>query len=134
NAAASTTSFTMGAGNASVQPAYLDVQAPTVPNGLGASNVTPTSFLLSWNASTDNVAVALYEVRRDGGSLGVTTSLSMALSSLATGASFQMSVRARDAASNWSAWSPPLAVTVGEVPPNDISNQNQLNIHIPTSP
>ncbi|MCI4671428.1 MAG: S8 family serine peptidase, partial [Bacteroidia bacterium] len=32
-----------------------DTQAPTVPNGLASSNITSSSFDVSWNASTDNV-------------------------------------------------------------------------------
>ena len=46
-------------------PAPVDNVAPSTPGGLAATT-TSTSVSLSWSASTDNVAVTGYEVRRNG--------------------------------------------------------------------
>ncbi|MEM9719475.1 MAG: PQQ-dependent sugar dehydrogenase, partial [Bacteroidota bacterium] len=43
-----------------------DTQAPTVPSNLSASNITPTSFTLTWNSSSDNVGVAGYQIYQNG--------------------------------------------------------------------
>src|SRR5437762_8485514 len=46
--------------------APLDTQAPSIPTNLAASAITPTTLTLSWNAATDNVAVAGYRVYLNG--------------------------------------------------------------------
>lgn len=88
----------------------LDVTAPSVPSGLSATSVGPTGFTLNWSASSDNVGVTAYEVFRDGTSLGTTTATSMAVTGLTQGQIYAMTVRARDAAANWSAQSSVLNV------------------------
>ncbi|MDQ5893326.1 MAG: hypothetical protein QG640_338, partial [Patescibacteria group bacterium] len=47
-------------------PPAPDTQAPTVPSGLTAAPVSSTQINLAWNASTDNVGVAGYNVYRNG--------------------------------------------------------------------
>jgi chitodextrinase len=89
-----------------------DTSAPSVPANLQAGSATSSSFVLSWNASTDNAAVTSYEVQRDGTSLGVGSSTNLTIVGLSTGVTYAMSVRAGDAAGNWSAWSSPLNVTL----------------------
>ncbi len=59
------------AGNHSSQSAPVsattpDDLPPTVPGNLTAAAASPTSVVVSWSASTDNVAVAGYDVIRDG--------------------------------------------------------------------
>ena len=90
---------------------YNDTTAPTVPGGLAATAVTLNSLTLVWNSSTDDVAVTAYEVYRDGTSLGTTTTPTFNLTGLAPNTSYVMTVRARDAAGNWSALSAPVAVS-----------------------
>jgi chitodextrinase len=94
-----------------------DTQAPTVPGGLASSAVTSTSFTLTWNTSSDNIGVTAYEVSRDGTSLGTTTGTSMSVTSLTASTAYTMTVRARDAAANWSAWSSGLVVTTASPAP-----------------
>jgi endoglucanase len=79
--------------------ACADTQAPSVPTGLTSSNVTTTSCTLSWAASTDNVGVWGYEVYKNGAYLGGTTSLSMNITGLTCGSSYNFTVDAFDAAS-----------------------------------
>jgi glucuronoarabinoxylan endo-1,4-beta-xylanase len=88
-----------------------DTQAPSVPAGLLASSVTSSGFTLSWTASTDNVGVTGYEVFRGGASQGTPTGTTFNVSGLSPGTAYAMTVRARDAAGNWSAQSAPLSVT-----------------------
>ncbi len=88
-----------------------DGQAPTVPTGLASSNITQTSFTLAWTASTDNTGVTGYEVFRNGSSIGTPTTTSFSVTGLAASTAYSMTVRARDAAGNWSAQSSPLSVT-----------------------
>ena len=44
--------------------ACVDATPPSAPTGFQASNVTKTGLTLTWNASTDNVSVAGYDVFR----------------------------------------------------------------------
>ncbi len=88
----------------------LDTQAPTVPTGLNASNITQTSFTLSWTASIDNVAVTGYEIYRNGTLLRTVTGTSDFISGLSPSTSYSMTVKAKDAAGNVSAASNALVV------------------------
>lgn len=97
--------------SATVAITVVDNVAPSKPVGLAASNLTETSFTLTWAASTDDVGVTGYEVSRDNTSIGTPTSLSSTISSLTGATTYVMKVRARDAAGNWSAWSDGLSVT-----------------------
>lgn len=90
--------------------AGADLQAPTVPTGLTTGSITASGVTLSWSASTDNVGVTAYEVRRDGSvSLGIhpttPTATSRTITGLSPSTAYTLQVRARDAAGNWSAWS-----------------------------
>ncbi|MDJ1506100.1 fibronectin type III domain-containing protein [Xanthocytophaga agilis] len=89
----------------------VDTQAPSVPTNVTASAITGTSFTLSWNASIDNVGVSSYEVFRNGISIGTTSSTTFTLTGLASGTSYVMTVKAKDAANNVSAASTALTVT-----------------------
>lgn len=88
-----------------------DTVAPSVPTGLGATAVSTTSFTFSWSAATDNVGVTGYEVFQNGTSLGTATGTTFSVNGLNCGTAYSMTVRARDAAGNWSAQSTVLSVT-----------------------
>jgi chitodextrinase len=95
-------------------PAVVDREAPTVPTGLRAVAGPNNTFTLGWNASTDNVGVAGYDVlRADGTVVGATATPTFPLSGLAPG-SHSFSVRAKDAAGNASAASTPIVITVAD--------------------
>jgi len=107
-----------GAGNVSApsngvsRPVYVDTTPPSVPTGLTASNVTSTSLVLSWNASTDNVGVVAYDIYGSNTEIVMTTTgTSLAVSDLRPAAQFGFMVRARDAAGNSSAVSSQIFVT-----------------------
>jgi chitodextrinase len=110
-----------------VTTATIDTQAPSVPTNIASSNITITSFTLSWTASTDNVGVTGYEVFQNGISLGASATTSRSITNLTSGTTYAMTVRARDAAGNWSAQSAPLNVTTTDaqapsVPTNIVSS------------
>lgn len=112
------------AGNASVASTALsvttsaDTTAPSVPAGLASSSITTTSFTLTWTAATDNVGVTAYEVFRSGTSLGTVTTTSKSVPGLTANMTYSMTVRARDAAGNWSAQSTARPVTTIGPPPS----------------
>ncbi|MFZ2990410.1 carbohydrate binding domain-containing protein, partial [Ideonella sp.] len=80
-----------------------DTTPPSVPGGLTLGAVTPSSIAFSWQASTDNVAVALYEVYRDGGLMGTTTVPNWVANGLALNTSYTFTVKAKDGTGNVSA-------------------------------
>jgi len=87
-----------------------DASAPSAPSSLQSANITHNSFVLSWNASTDNAAVTAYEVKRGETVIEETTGTTATISGLLPLTTYSMSVRARDGAGNWSGWSTPLEV------------------------
>ncbi|MBN1112440.1 MAG: fibronectin type III domain-containing protein [Bacteroidales bacterium] len=91
--------------------AIVDTQAPTVPAGLVATNVTTSSATISWNGSTDNVAVTGYDVYKDGSLLGTTATTSYNVTGLVKTTTYAFTVKAKDAAGNISAASNALNVT-----------------------
>ncbi|MFD2564859.1 endonuclease [Aquimarina rubra] len=88
-----------------------DTQAPSVPASLVASNTTTTATQLSWNASTDNVAVTGYDIYRNGSFLNSTTNTSSSVTGLSAATTYSFSVRAKDAAGNVSGFSTAINVT-----------------------
>jgi chitodextrinase len=94
-----------------------DTTAPSIPSGLTATTVSATQINLSWTASTDNVGVTGYNVRRDGvliATLGAVTTFQN--NSLAGSTTYSYTVQAFDAAGNVSAASSPASATTQPVP------------------
>lgn len=103
-----------------------DVQPPSTPTGLTASDVTASQATLSWTRSTDNVIVEAYEVFRiapSGNTLFATTfsypgpPSSIRLTGLTTATTYRFAVRARDAVGNVSGLSSEVSFTPGGTPP-----------------
>ncbi|HEU4859612.1 MAG TPA: PQQ-dependent sugar dehydrogenase, partial [Chitinophagaceae bacterium] len=90
-----------------------DTQSPTAPTNLASSNITATSFTLSWTASTDNVGVAGYDVYQNGIKINSSniTAASYNVSGLTAGTTYSYFVKAKDAAGNQSAASTALELT-----------------------
>lgn len=110
-----------GAGN--VGPASAEASAtvsadttpPSVPSGLqGVAG--DTSVALTWDASTDNVAVAGYRIARNGTPLGPTSSPKFTDTGLTPASTYTYTVLAYDAAGNESAPSEPVTVTTATAP------------------
>lgn len=86
-----------------------DTTPPSVPTGLAASSTSTDRIVLSWNASSDNVAVANYVIFRNGVEYQIVTAPTTTFvdaAGLAPGATHTYSVAARDTTSNQSNQSP----------------------------
>ena len=83
-----------------------------------ASATSPTAVAVSWQASTDNVAVTGYDVYRDSTLLATLGSSALSFNdAVAAGSTHSYAVDAFDAAGNHSAQSAPVSVTTPTNPP-----------------
>ena len=104
-----------------------DTQPPTVPTGLAATSVSASSVSLSWNQSTDDVAVTGYTVYRNGSAIGSTGSVGATTytdGTVSPATTYSYTVDAFDAGTLHSAQSPPLSVTTSAPPPGVHWNQS----------
>ena len=89
------------AASASVTTASAsDTTPPSQPAGFTAVAAGSTGANLSWTASTDNVGVTGYIVRRGGTQIATPTATSFADTGLSPGTTYTYTVAARDAAGN----------------------------------
>jgi len=90
-----------------------DIFPPSIPVNLNATIITQTSFRLKWDASTDNIGVAGYDVYKNGVKLNgsLVTNTYFDVTNLSPGTLYSMSVTAKDAAGNASLSSFTLLVT-----------------------
>ncbi|MCM1499074.1 MAG: PKD domain-containing protein [Clostridium sp.] len=91
-----------------------DITAPSVPGGLSAENISHTSLKLTWNASSDDTAVAGYDVYRDEKKVMSVSGTSYTDKNLAPGTTYRYYVIAKDATLNTSAASKTYTVTTPE--------------------
>src|SRR6266568_3332701 len=94
-----------------------DTTPPSTPTGLTAAVAGSTGANLSWSASTDNVGVTGYIVRRNGVQVATPATTSFADTGLSAATTYSYTVAARDAAGNISANSATASVTTGSTPP-----------------
>lgn len=87
-----------------------DTQAPTAPTSLASTSKTATSISLSWSASTDNVAVTNYNVYANGVLKTTATGLTATITGLTASTSYNLTVKANDAAGNISTTSNTITV------------------------
>ena len=92
---------------------FTDTSAPTAPANLQTSAVNATSVTLTWEASTDNYAVAGYTITRDGSPLGTTTAQTLTFTdtTVSSSTTYTYTVTAFDAAGNNSPASNTVTVT-----------------------
>ncbi|SHN05840.1 endonuclease [Polaribacter sp. KT 15] len=88
-----------------------DTTAPTVPSNVTVTNVTDSSFMVNWSASTDNNAVASYDVYLDDTFHANTTDTNYTIINLATSTTYSVSVLAKDKDNNMSAKSAAVSAT-----------------------
>jgi hypothetical protein len=100
----SNTNFTITGGS-------TDATAPTAPTTLVASGTTQSSTNLTWNASTDNVAVTGYDVYQGSTLKATVTTTSYTVIGLTASTAYTFSVKAKDVAGNVSASSNVVNVT-----------------------
>jgi chitodextrinase len=93
-----------------------DTQPPTAPGNLGASAPNGYRVNLSWNASSDDVAIAYYQVFRDGVPLASATTTSYSDMTAEAQATYSYTVVAWDTANNPSPSSNAVIVTTPAAP------------------
>ena len=77
-----------------------DLTPPSVPAGLSASPISSSQIGLSWSASTDNVAVTGYRIRRDGTIVASTSGTTYTDAGLAATTLYSYTVDAYDSMPN----------------------------------
>jgi chitodextrinase len=107
---------------ATFAPSTPDTTAPTVPANLVATAQTASQISLSWDASTDNVAVTGYNIYRGGVKIAQVVSPGFNDSGLTASTLYNYKVSAVDAAGNESAQSTQASATTlasqgGTTPP-----------------
>lgn len=90
-----------------------DVEAPTVPTDLNVTGKTGTTVDLSWSESTDNAAVAGYDIYKDAELIGRTAQTSFTVTGLKPEGVYRFTVKARDEAGNVSFESNAIKITMG---------------------
>jgi chitodextrinase len=96
-----------------------DNEAPSVPQNLSATTISDERIDLTWDASTDNMAVAGYNIYRDDVLIDTSPTNSYSDTGLAIETGYEYEVSAFDAATNESARSNPDSATtaVSRLPP-----------------
>ncbi|MPL56139.1 hypothetical protein SDC9_01621 [bioreactor metagenome] len=87
-----------------------DTEVPTAPI-LSANNTTSTKTTLSWTGATDNVAVASYDIYKDGTLVANSTTSPYTVTGLSASTSYVFTVKAKDASNNISVSSNAVTVT-----------------------
>ncbi|WP_129544046.1 carbohydrate-binding protein [Serratia sp. 1D1416] len=87
-----------------------DTEAPSIPQKLVMSKVAEKSASISWQASSDNVGVASYQIWRDGKMQANTTQLHWTDTGLKADSEYRYQITAKDAAGNQSEKSQTLVV------------------------
>src|SRR6266446_1585327 len=93
----------------------VDTTPPSTPTGLTAAVAGSSGANLSWGASTDNVGVTGYIVRRNGVQVATPATTSFADTGLSAATTYSYTVAARDAAGNISPDSTSVGVTTASV-------------------
>ncbi len=94
-----------------------DTTAPSIPSNVTSPSKTDTTVGLSWNASTDNIAVTGYNVLRNGTKVGTTVTTAYSDNGLVANTAYSYTIQAFDAANNLSSASMPLTVTTNLATP-----------------
>jgi len=97
----------------------VDTTLPSTPSGLTGAAAGSTGANLSWSASTDNVGVTGYIVRRNGVQVATPATTSFADTGLSAATTYSYTVAARDAAGNISPNSASVSVTTPPPPPSN---------------
>jgi len=96
----------------STSTAPKDTEPPTAPTNLRATDIGTTTIDITWDASTDNVGVAGYQIFNSdtGIMVGLTSDTNYDFANLQPDAIYRFHVRAYDAAGNFSEFSEILTV------------------------
>src|SRR5437016_3554715 len=95
----------------------VDTAPPSTPIGLTGTVAGSSGANLSWRASTDNVGVTGYIVRRNGVQVATPVTTSFADTGLSAATTYSYTVAARDAAGNISPNSASVSITIADTTP-----------------
>ncbi len=109
-----------------------DTTPPSTPTGLTGAAAGSTGANLSWSASTDNIGVTGYIVRRNGVQVATPATTSFADTGLSAATTYSYTVAARDAAGNISANSTSVSVTTPPPPPSNSASLAWDSVTAPT--
>ena len=90
-----------------------DTETPTIPTNLVSSNVTGTSFSISWNSSTDNSFVSGYKIFLNDVEVNTSSSNSYNATGLSISSTYKINIKAYDINGNISASSSSILVHTG---------------------
>lgn len=96
----SSSSNSQSSSSKSSSSSQIDTTPPSTPNGFSITKRTQTELTLNWVASTDNVGVARYEIFLNGIATGTSTTTSFNFNALTASTSYNLTVKAVDAAGN----------------------------------
>lgn len=83
-------------------PIPTDTVDPTTPTGLSATNITSSEATITWNASTDDIALSGYRIYQNGVHIGTTVNSSFSINSLEASTLYLFTVEAYDSSNNTS--------------------------------
>lgn len=117
-------------------PGGGDTTAPSAPAGVSASNIGTTSATVSWSASTDNIGVTGYRIYSGTTQIGSTTgALSLNLTGLTSATTYNITVKAVDAAGNVSAASNTVSfTTLNVITPDTTAPTAPPGLHVMGTP
>jgi hypothetical protein len=113
--------------SATVNVTVNDTTPPSIPTNFRATTTLPTSITLAWTASTDNVAVTGYQIRRGGTLITTTASLTYTDTGLTPATAYSYTITALDAANNASTAATLNTSTVA-LKPGDINLDNAVDL------
>ncbi len=92
---------------------YLGIEtiAPSIPQNLKVTNITETSFDLSWDSSTDNVGVYGYYIYFNGEKYSFADTNSKSFTGLTQNSKFVIKIKAQDTNGNYSDFSDEIEVS-----------------------
>lgn len=88
-----------------------DVTPPTVPENITIANETTNSFIVSWQASSDDTQVSKYEIYLNGSLNSETSETSTIIINLESSTTYQIQIAAVDIVGNTSEQSNPISAT-----------------------
>lgn len=96
----------------------VDNTPPTAPSNLTLVGAFPNYANITWTASTDDVGIAKYDVFVNGTKTYTTTETTLTIANLDSGVVYNIIVKARDAAGNFSAPSNQVTASTGLIANN----------------
>lgn len=91
-------------------PVKVDTEKPTIPTNLSATNISRSSFVLNWTASTDNVGVTQYVISVNDQTF-TTSQNTITIQNLYSATKYNVNLISKDAAGNSSEVSETIKVT-----------------------